>query len=171
MDLKSHVQDYFSSKLQRLSADLASKHGMTRDEAEDVVRDFLKETYGPAERLVQELSQEENPVVLFIGKADCVVCQRSMPALLKFLRKHTELKLISIDYSDPWGLLYHILYDGEKGPLPMIAMIYKGSVKAVVTGECVHQEIYERCYSSLGPDGSQNIYAICGDLRPWRETS
>jgi hypothetical protein len=43
MDLKSRLQGYFSSKLERLSADLASKHGMTSDEAEDLVRDFLKE--------------------------------------------------------------------------------------------------------------------------------
>lgn len=160
MDLKSRLQGYFSFKLERLSADLASKHGMARDEAEDLVRDFLKETYGPAERLAWELSQEENPVVLFIGKADCAVCQRSKPALLKFLRTHPELKLISVDYSDLRGLLYHILQDGEKGPLPMISMIYRGSVKTIITGECIHQEIYERCYSSLGPGGSQNIYAI-----------
>ena len=160
MDLKSRVKDYFSSKLQRLSADLVSKHGMTRDEAEGVVRDFLKETYGPAEGLARELSLEENPVVIFIGKVDCAVCRKSKPALLKFLRTHPELKLISIDYSDPRGLLYHILQDGDRGPLPMIAMIYKGSVKAVVTGECIHQETYERCYGSFGPNGSQNIYAI-----------
>jgi hypothetical protein len=109
MDLKSRLQGYFSFKLERLSADLASKHGMARDEAEDLVRDFLRETYGPAERLAWELSQEEEPVVLFIGKADCAVCQRSKPALLKFLRTHPELKLISVDYSDLRGLLYHIL--------------------------------------------------------------
>jgi hypothetical protein len=99
-------------------------------------------------------------VVLFIGKADCAVCQRSKPALLKFLRTHQELKLISVDYSDLRDLLYHILQDGEKGPLPMISMIYRGSVKAIIIRECIHQEIYERCYSSLGPGGSQNIYAI-----------
>ena len=104
--------------------------------------------------------RKEHPVLLFIGRKDCTICQRSQPYLEKFLLDHKDLEGVLLDYSLPEGLLYHIILQHEEGMLPLIAMIFRGSIRMIFTGKCVHDAIYEKYYNDLRTECSQNIYAV-----------
>ncbi len=160
MDLMDRVDGFMAPKLKQLSEELAEKYGVPESEVGDVVSGFLKDTYGPALNLAKDISGKDRPVLLFIMRKDCAICQRSKPELEKFLKAHSELDLTEIDYSDPEGPLYHMIHQEEKGMLPMIAMIFRGDIKMIFTGVCVHPEVYEKYYSDLRAECSQNIYAL-----------
>jgi hypothetical protein len=160
MDLMSRVQDFMASQLERLSGELAEKYGVTEEELSDDVATFLRETYGPALEAATAICSREQPVVLFIGRKDCAICQRCQPELDRFLQDHEELDLVKLDYAKPEGLLYHLIQHEAKGMLPMIAMIFEGGIRKVFTGECLQPEAFERCYRDLRSEGCQNIYAL-----------
>lgn len=160
MDLMDRVEGFMASKLKSLRGELAEKYGVPENEVEDIVSGFLKDTYGPALDKALAISRKDRPVLLFIGRKDCAICQRSKPELERFLSAHSDLELVGVDYSDPEGLLYHMIDQKQKGLLPMIAMIFRGSIKMMFTGECIHPEVYERYYKDLRVECSQNIYAL-----------
>ena len=160
MDLIHLMQGFMAAKQEQLSEELAEKYGVPVDEVAGVVECFLKDTYGPAKKLAEAIQCKERPVLLFIGKKDCTICQKSQPNLEKFLMDHEDLEGVLLDYSHPEGLLYHIILQQEKGMLPLIAMIFRGSIRMVFAGECIHDAIYEKYYSDLRTECSQNIYAV-----------
>ena len=98
-------------------------------------------------------------MLLFIGRKDCNICRRSEPILESFLSRHKDLELEKLDYSQPSGLLYHMIHGLENGMLPLIAFIFRGAIKMVFTGECLHLEVYEKYYNDVLAECSQNIYA------------
>jgi hypothetical protein len=160
MDLMSRVQGFMAFKMKRLSEELAEKYGVPEEEVYEIVSGFLKDTYAPAMELAESISSKKHPVMLFIGRKDCAICRRSKPELDLFLKGHDDLEPVLLDYSRPEGLLYHMIQQGEKGLLPLIAMIFQGEIRMVFTGECVHPEVYERYYDGLRSQCSQNIYAL-----------
>lgn len=160
MDLMSRVQGFMALKMKRLSEELAEKYGVPEEEVSDIVSGFLKDTYGPAMEIAESISSKEQPVMLFIGREGCAICQRSKPKLDLFLQEHSDLEPVLLDYSCPEGLLYHMIQQGESGLLPLIAMIFQGDIRMVFTGQCIHPEVYERYYEGLRSQCSQNIYAL-----------
>jgi len=48
----------------------------------------------------------------------------------------------------------------DKGMLPLVAMIFKGQIRMIFTGECIHATVYEKYYNELRSECSQNIYAL-----------
>ena len=160
MDLMSRLQEFMASQLERLSEELAEKYGVSEDDLSDDVATFLRETYGPAVKAASAICSRERPVLLFIGRNDCAICQRCQPELERFLQDHEELDLVKLDYAQPEGLLYHMIKNETEGVLPMIAMIFHGHIGKIFTGECAHPEVYERCYRDLRSQGCQNIYAL-----------
>ncbi|OPY53772.1 MAG: hypothetical protein A4E48_00605 [Methanosaeta sp. PtaU1.Bin060] len=160
MDLMSRMQEFMASQLERLSGELAMKYDVPAEEFSDDVDAFLRETYGPAVEAATAICQRERPVVLFIGREDCAVCQRCEPVLARFLQDHEELDLVKLDYAKPEGLLYHMIQHDAKGMLPMIAIIFRGGIRKLFTGECSSPEVYERHYRDLPSEGCQNIYAL-----------
>ena len=159
MDLMIHVHRFLDEKQRTMSRDLAEKYGVPEEDVRDAVSGFLGDTYGPALELAAEISGIKKPVMLFVHKADCAVCKRSLPVLDEFVKKHHDIILMKVDYSDPAGVIYHMLSHDDKGLLPLIAMIYNGSIGMVYNGECIHSEIYEKSYVSLRAGCGQNIYA------------
>lgn len=155
MDLMSRVQEFMASQLKRLSEELAEKYGVPQEELCDEVTSFLMATYGPAQEAATAICNRERPAILFIGRKDCAICQRCQPELERFLQDHEELDLVKLDYSQPEGLLYHMIQHEENGMLPLIAMIFRGCIGAVFTGECVQPEVYERCYRDLRPKAAK----------------
>ncbi len=145
---------------ERLRKELAQKYGVPEDEVTGVVDSFLKDTYGPAQKMAEDISIKANPVLLFIGKKECQICQRSLPDLERFLMAHQDLEPVKLDYSQPEGLLYHIIQQQDKGMLPLIAMIFQGRIRMIFTGECLHATVYEKYYNDLRSESSQNIYAL-----------
>ncbi|MCX6669606.1 MAG: hypothetical protein NTV25_07355 [Methanothrix sp.] len=160
MDLMARVQGFMTLKKERLSEELAEKYGVSEDEVAGVVDSFLKDTYGPALKAAGAISGKENPVLLFIGRKECAICQRSQPDLERFLENHRDLELIKLDYSQPEGLLYHMIQQHDKGMLPLVAMIFRGRIRMIFTGECIHATVYEKYYNELHSECSQNIYAL-----------
>jgi hypothetical protein len=160
MNLIVLVQGFKAAKQEQLCEELAEKYGVPVDEVAEVVESFLKDTYGPAENLAAVIQSKERPVLLFIGRKDCTICQRSQPYLEKFLLDHKDLEGVLLDYSLPEGLLYHIILQQEEGMLPLIAMIFQGSIRMIFTGKCVRDAIYEKYYNDLRTECSQNIYAV-----------
>ncbi|NMB84933.1 MAG: hypothetical protein A4E44_00576 [Methanosaeta sp. PtaB.Bin018] len=158
MDLIARVQGFMATKQEKLSEELARKYGVAEDELSDIVDSFLRDTYGPAIELAKAIESKECPVLLFIGRKDCTICQRSLPALERFLQGHKEFELVKLDYSDAQGLLYHMIQQQDRGMLPMIAMIFRGSIRMIFTGEGIHEEIYEKYSNELRSECSQNIY-------------
>ena len=73
-------------------------------------------------------------MLLFIGRKDCAICRRSEPILESFLSSHKDLELVKLDYSQPSGLLYHMIHGRENGMLPLIAFIFQGAIRMIVTG-------------------------------------
>lgn len=159
MNLMARVQGFMDGELERLSGSLAEKYGVSRDEVAGSVGAFLQETYGPAMRLAEAISSKKVPVIVFIGREGCNICQRSMPPLERFLQEHRDLELVKLDYSEPAALLYHMILHTDKGMLPLIAMVSEGCISMVFTGEAVATEVYQRHYSSLRSECSQNVYA------------
>ncbi len=143
---------------ERLARELAEKYEVPRNEVEDVVDSFLNDTYGPAIRLAEAIHDKKRAVLLFIGKKDCAICQKSRPVLDSFLLSHSDLEGVSLDYSQPEGLIYHIIHREEKGMLPLIAFIFQGTVRMISCGECIGTAAYEKYYSELHAVCSQNIY-------------
>jgi hypothetical protein len=160
MDLIALMQGFISAKHERLCVELAEKYGVPLDEVAGVVESFLKDTYGPAEKLAEAIQCKEHPVLLFIGRKDCAICQRSKPFLEKFLMDHEDIEGVLLDYSLPEGLLYHMILQKEEGMLPLVVMIFRGSIRMIFVGECIHDAIYEKYYNDLRTEGSQNIYAV-----------
>ncbi len=160
MDLMDRAKGFMNSKLKAFSAELAEKYGVPESEVEESVSRFLADTYGPAMNTAEEISKKDTPVLLFIWRKGCSICQKSKPELEKFIQAHPDIDLVAVDYSDPKGLLYHIINQEEKGMLPMIAMIFKGSIKMVFTGVCIHPEVYEKYYKDLFMERGQNLYAL-----------
>ena len=154
MNLKAQVQGFMAKKEVQLSDELAEKYGVPPEEVAGVVNSFLKDTYGPAIRLAQDIDGKEGVVLLFIGRKDCNICRRSEPILESFLSCHKDLELVKLDYSQPSGLLYHIIHSQENGMLPLIAFIFQGAIRMIFTGECLHAAVYEKYYNEC----SQNIY-------------
>ena len=159
MDLKAQVQGFMAKKQEQLSDELAEKYGVPPEEVAGVVESFLKDTYGPAIRLAQAIDGKEGAVLLFIGRKDCTICRRSEPILESFLSRHKDLELVKLDYSQPSGLLYHMIHNQEKGMLPLIAFIFQGAIRMIFTGECLHTAVYEKYYNDMLAECSQNIYA------------
>jgi hypothetical protein len=160
MDLKTQVQGFMARKEELLSEELAEKYGVPLEEVAGVVNSFLKDTYGPAISQAQAIGRTGGKMVLlFIGRKDCNICRRSEPILESFLSQHTNLVLVKLDYSQPSGLLYHIIHNHEEGMLPLIAFIFQGAVKMIFTGECLHSTVYEKYYNEIMAECSQNIYA------------
>ena len=150
MDLMARVQGFMTLKKERLSEELAEKYGVSEDEVAGVVDSFLKDTYGPALKAAGAI----------IGKKECAICQRSQPDLERFLENHRDLVLVKLDYSQPEGQLYHMIQQQNKGMLPLVAMIFKGQIRMIFTGECIDATVYERYYNELHSECSQNIYAL-----------
>ena len=98
-------------------------------------------------------------MLLFIGRKDCNICRRSEPILESFLSRHKDLELVKLDYSQPSGLLYHMIHSQENGMLPLIAFIFRGAIRMIFTGECLHNDVYEKYYNDVLAECSQNIYA------------
>jgi len=159
MDLKAQVQGFMAKKEVQLSDELAEKYGVPPEEVAGVVNSFLMDTYGPATRLAQDIDSREGVVLLFIGRKDCNICRRSEPILESFLSCHKDLELVKLDYSQPSGLLYHMIHGQENGMLPMIAFIFRGAIRMIFTGECLHNDVYEKYYNDVLAECSQNIYA------------
>ncbi len=155
----SRVQGFMAFKLKQHSEELAEKYGVPEEEVFDVVSEFLKDTYGPAVKTAESISRREQPVMLFIGRGGCTICQKSKPELDLFLQNHRDMEQVLLDYSNPEGLLYHMIQQGEAGLLPMIAMIHKGCIRMIFTGKCVHSEVYEHYYEDLSSQRSQSSAA------------
>lgn len=157
MNLMSLVQGFMASKLERHCEELAEKYGVPENELSEIVESFLRDTYGPAVELAEAISSKELPVLLFIGRKDCAICKRSLPELESFLQRHADIELFKQDYTQPAGLLYHVIQNEETGMLPLIAIIFRGCILMLFTGVCVDREIYERYYRDLNSVCSQNI--------------
>lgn len=157
--LLDQLQDFMARKEEQLSEELSEKYGVPLEEVACVVQSFLKDTYGPAIRLAEELAGKNGPMLLFIGKKDCNVCRRCKPILDGFLSRHDELELVSLDYTQPEGLLYHIIVNQGTGMLPLIAFHLQGTIRMTFTGECSPLSVYEKCYGDILSECSQNIYA------------
>jgi hypothetical protein len=158
MDLNIQAQGFMTWKQEQLAQELAEKYGVPLNEVEGVVDSFLKDTYGPALRLAEAIHDKEKAVLLFIGKKDCAICQRSRPILESFLLSHKDLERVLLDYSQSEGLLYHMIHREDKGMLPMIALIFQGTIRMISCGECICTAVYEKCYNELQAECSQNIY-------------
>lgn len=159
MDLKAQLQGFMAKKQEQLSDELSEKYGVPPEEVAGVVESFLADTYGSAISLAQAIAGKEGATLLFIGRKDCAICRRSEPILESFLSSHKDLELVKLDYSQPSGLLYHMIHNGEKGMLPLIAFIFQGAIRMIVTGECLHMAVYEKYYNDMLAECSQNIYA------------
>ncbi len=159
MDLKAQVRGFMAKKEKELCDELAEKYGVPLEEVSGVVESFLKDTYGPAINQAWTIDRMGEMVLLFIGRKDCNICKRSEPILESFVSHHTDLELVKLDYSQPSGLLYHMIHNQENGMLPLIAFIFNGAIRMIFTGECIHPSIYEKYYNEVQSECSQNIYA------------
>jgi hypothetical protein len=99
MNLIAMVQGFKAAKQEPLCEDLAEKYGVPVDEIAEVVESFLMDTYWPAEKLAAIIQSKERPVLLSIGRKDCIICQRSQTYLEKFLLDHKDLEGVLLDYS------------------------------------------------------------------------
>ncbi len=158
MDLVALAQDFMAMKQEQLALELAEKYGVPLNEVTGVVDSFLRDTYGPALRLAGVLHRKESAVLLFIGRKDCTICQKSRPVLESFLLGHKELEPVILDYSQSEGLLYHMIHRVDTGMLPLIALIFQGKICVISCGECVGSSVYEKYYSDIKAECSQNIY-------------
>lgn len=157
-DLVSLAEDFIAIKQESLSRELAEKYLVTKDEVSDVVDSFLRDTYGPALNLAESIQRKKQAVLLFIGKKDCAICQRCRPVLEEFIGEHKDLDPVILDYSQPEGLLYHLIHREDQGMLPLIAFIFQGKIIMNTCGECAAAEVYEKFFNDIGRGCSQNIY-------------
>lgn len=151
------VHGFMATKKKQFQEDLADKYGVPADEVAGIVDPFLEDTYNPAKVLADAICRKEHPVLLFIGRKDCAICQRCLPELERFLLDRKDLEFVNLDYSLPEGLLYHMIQQNDNGLLPLIAMIFRGSIKMIFTGECVHAAVYEKFYNHLRTECRQKI--------------
>ncbi|NYT02940.1 MAG: hypothetical protein GKC10_09335 [Methanosarcinales archaeon] len=164
MQLTGLVQEFLAQNRDRLRSMLAAKYGISSEEMDEVraaVDRFLEKNYGAAVSLAEEISEMQQPVMLFIGREDCAICQESKPAVLRFAGDHREVRLVKLDYSEPAGRMYHILHQEDKGLLPLTALIYRGCVRMLFTGKPVPSETLESYYRALksgSPD--HNVFAL-----------
>ena len=68
-------------------------------------------------------------MLLFIGRKDCTICRRSEPILESFLSRHKDLELVKLDYSQPSGLLYHMIHSRGEWHAPFDCFYLPGSHK------------------------------------------
>jgi hypothetical protein len=165
MNLMGCARGFMISEIKRLNEELSEKYSVPESELSDVVDRFLKDTYVQALDEAKSICGKENPVVLFIGRKDCAICQKSLPQLELFLADHKDLELVKLDYSQPEGLLYHMIYRQKEGKLPLIAFINKCHIDMIFTGECIYPEVLEQYYSICNCNSqkfecSQNLYAV-----------
>ena len=158
MDLNLLAHGFMVRTQERLSLELAEKYGVPLNEVEGVVDSFLSDTYGPALRLAEYIHDRERAVLLFIGKKDCAICQKSRPIMESFLLSHLDLERVFLDYSQSEGLLYHVIHEEKLGMLPLIAIIFQGTIRMIYCGECISTAVYEKYYNELQAVCSQNIY-------------
>ena len=158
MDLISLAEEFMAIKQEHLSQKLAEKYLISSDEVLDVVSSFLKDSYGPALELAEAIQAKDKPVLLFIGRNDCAICQRCRPVLERFIIEHREIEPVILDYSQPGGLLYHLIHREEKGMLPLIAFVFRGKIMMKTCGECAAEHVYEKCYRDIKEECRQNLY-------------
>ena len=103
MNLIALVQGFMAAKQEQLSEELAEKYGVPVDEVAEIVESFLKDTYGPAEKLAEAIHSKERPVLLFIGRKDCAICQRSLPDLERFLLRPRGFRACEAGLFSPRG--------------------------------------------------------------------
>ena len=158
LDLISLMEEFIAKKQDEMCRELAMKYLLSPDEVSEIVSAFLKDSYGPAMALAEEIEKREGLVLLFIGRKDCTICQRCRPILEKFIKEHQELEPVILDYSQPEGLLYHLIHREERGMLPLIAFIFRGKIMMKTCGECAAEHFYEKCYRDIREDCRQNLY-------------
>jgi hypothetical protein len=149
MDLVSLFQADLDSQQDKFRKALAEKYGVPDEDLDRIISEFLSNTYGPALAVAEAISRSEKPLILFIGKEGCAICQRSLPKREIFLQDHQDISLVRLEYSEPSGLLYHAINQESNGALPLIALISGGSIMKVFTGECIHPEAYEEYYPAM----------------------
>ncbi|WP_424444830.1 hypothetical protein [Methanothrix sp.] len=157
-DLISLVQESLASREEAMKRELAAKYLLCEDEASDIVSSFLQRSYGPAFALTEEIARREGTVLLFIGRKDCAICQRCQPILSEFILEHKDIEPVILDYSQPEGLLYHLIHRDEQGMLPLIAFISCGKIMMKSCGECAAIQIYDEHYRNMSEECRQNIY-------------
>lgn len=158
MDLICLSQEFFATKQEEMKRELAAKYLLSEDEASDIVASFLQDSYGPAQIRAEEIAGKEGMVLLFIGRKDCTICQRCRPVLERFIIDHRELEPMIIDYSQPEGLLYHLIHREERGMLPLIAFVFRGKIMMKTCGECAAEKVYEKFYCDIKEECRQNLY-------------
>jgi hypothetical protein len=149
MNLLKLTSEFMARKQDQLSRELGEKYDIPPEEVAGVVQSFLDDSYEPALRLAEKLTGKSGVLLLFIGKTDCRVCERCKPILRDFLSRHEEIEVAKLDYTEPEGLLYHIINSNEGGRLPMIAFIIQGEIRMVFTGECSSAGVYEKFYGGI----------------------
>lgn len=158
VDLISLAQEFLATRQEEMTRELAAKYLLSEDEASDIVTSFLQDSYGPARVLAEEIAGREGLVLLFIGKKDCAICQRCQPIMNGFIIEHKDIEPVILDYSQPEGLLYHLVHRERRGMLPLIAFIFRGKVMMKTCGECAAEHVYEQCYRDIRDDCRQNLY-------------
>jgi len=158
LDLISLAEDFIAAKQEEIGLELAEKYLLSSDEVSEIVSTFLEDSYGPAMALAEEIGRREGLVLLYIGRKDCTICQRCMPVLERFIIEHREIEPLILDYSQPQGLLYHLVHREDRGMLPLIAFISQGKIIMKTCGECAAEHVYEQCYRDIRDDCRQNLY-------------
>jgi len=158
MDLISLAEDFIAAKQEEISLELSRKYLLSSDEVSEIVSTFLEDSYGPAMALAGEIAEREGLVLLFIGRKDCAICQRCHPVLERFIIEHREIEPVILDYSQPEGLIYHLIHREVRGMLPLIAFISQGKIMMKTCGECAAEHVYEKCYRDIRDECRQNLY-------------
>ena len=65
------------------------------------------------EKLAEVIRAKSVPVLLFIGRKDCAICQRSQPYLESFLHRPQGFRGGDAGLYSPEGLLYHVIQQTE----------------------------------------------------------
>ena len=157
-DLISLAEEFIAKKQDEMSWELAEKYLLSSDEVSEIVSSFLDDSYGPAMDRAEEIAKREGMVLLFIGRKDCTICQRCRPVLERFIIEHRELEAVILDYSQPEGLLYHLIHREERGMLPLIAFVSRGKIMMKTCGECAAEQVYEKFYRDIKEECRQNLY-------------
>ena len=158
LNLISLAEEFIAKKQEEIGLELAMKYRLSFDEVSEIVSAFLEDSYGPAMALAEEIGRREGLVLLFIGRKDCTICQRCMTILERFIIEHREIEPVILEYSQPEGLLYHLIHREERGMLPLIAFISQGKIMMKTCGECAAEHVYEQCYRDIRDDCRQNLY-------------
>ncbi|HOT07229.1 MAG: hypothetical protein A4E45_01130 [Methanosaeta sp. PtaB.Bin039] len=149
MELKAQVQEFLKAQSRTVKGELASKYGVPPEELEEVAAGILETTFGPALMLARQIESHPGAVLLFIGRQDCPICSDDRPVVEAFLSSHRGVRREIRDYTEPEGLIYHMLNREDQGMLPLIALISGGQVAMLHTGKRLTQEDLERGYHAL----------------------